>query len=239
MQNLIIIKAGSNPPNLTARQGDFEDWILSGLQVSQERTRIIQVEKGEELPDLDEVAGVAITGSLSMVTDHLDWSENAAQWLARSVWQNIPVLGICYGHQLLAYALGGEVGDNPCGFEIGSVEVHQEEQASTDPLFKGLPNPMTLLVCHTQSVLRLPMGAQRLAFSQRETNQAFAIRDCAWGIQFHPEFNAEVVRSYIQYSRDTLLREGQDPDELAARCVDTPFGDQILQRFGDIVKTRL
>lgn len=58
-----------------------------------------------------------------MVTDHGPWSEYTAMWLRETVEQHTPVLGTCYGHQMLAYALGGEVGNNPHGYETGTVNV--------------------------------------------------------------------------------------------------------------------
>ena len=58
--------------------------------------------------------------------------------------------------------------------------------------------------------------------------------DAAWGVQFHPEFDAEVVRTYIYHHAEVLRREGQDPAELAAGCRDTPYGTAILTRFLEI-----
>ncbi len=169
-----------------------------------------------------------------MVTEHQDWSERTARWLAAAVEKGIPILGICYGHQLLAYALGGEVGDNPKGREFGTIEVHVTDSAREDALLGGLPTPITVHVSHTQSVLRLPAQARRLAYSERESNQAFAIGACAWGVQFHPEFDAAIVREYVHSHRDELSAEGQDPTALIAHTKDTPHGAAILERFASV-----
>ena len=139
------------------------------------------------------VAGVVITGSHDMVTERQPWSEQAAAWLPGLVERGIPTLGICYGHQLLAHALGGEVGDNPNGREFGTVTVDLEAEAADDPLLGGLPARLPVQVCHTQSALTLPAGARRLAHGSRDANQAFVVGEAAWGVQFHPEFDAEVV----------------------------------------------
>jgi GMP synthase (glutamine-hydrolysing) len=110
MLNILVIKTGSTLPSLLDRQGDFEDWVIAGLGVPRDQVQVANVQAGDVLPEPDDVAGVVITGSHSMVTDHEPWSERAAAWLRRAVVRQTPVLGICYGHQLLAYALGGEVG---------------------------------------------------------------------------------------------------------------------------------
>jgi GMP synthase (glutamine-hydrolysing) len=58
---------------------------------------------------------------------------------------------------------------------------------------------------------------------------------CAWGVQFHPEMEAEVVREYIRHNRESITASGQDPEALLAGCEDTPAGGEILRRFGGVV----
>jgi GMP synthase (glutamine-hydrolysing) len=231
MRQLFIIKTGSTLPSLLASKGDFEEWVLAGMGPGGGQVTIVDVRDGSPLPVYDELSGVVVTGSHSMVTDHADWSERTATWLAGAVEEQIPILGICYGHQLLAYALGGQVGDNPNGHEYGTVEVRLSENAQPDPLLGGLPNPIKMHVSHTQSVLELPAGARLLASSDKDQHQAFVVGECAWGVQFHPEFDAQATRAYIHHSRSVLLAEQQDPDRLIEQSTDTPHGSQILRRF--------
>ncbi|MEW5959767.1 MAG: glutamine amidotransferase [Chloroflexota bacterium] len=239
MRKVFIIKVGSTMPALRSKKGDFEDWILAGLKVGHEAQAVVDVRNGCVLPGYDEIAGIVITGSHAMVTEHQAWSERTAVWLAGGVGQGIPILGICYGHQLLAYALGGEVGNNPNGWEFGTVEVHLAEKARQDALLGGFSTPIKVQVSHTQSVLRLPGQAQQLAYSARDPNQTFVVGDCVWGVQFHPEFDAEVVRAYIHSYQEELSGQGQDPADLAATSVETSYGTEILRRFGAIVQARI
>jgi GMP synthase (glutamine-hydrolysing) len=149
--------------------------------------------------------------------------------------EELPVLGICYGHQLLAHALGGTIADNPLGHEFGTLDVTLNLSGLRDRLLGGLPNPVSVHLSHTQTVLALPAGCTPLAESAMDAHQAFRVGDRAWGVQFHPEFDAHVIRAYIQNDRARLLQEGQDPDHLLRTVRDTPHGDHILRRFLEIV----
>jgi GMP synthase (glutamine-hydrolysing) len=231
MHQLLLIKTGTTLPSLLARQGDFEDWVMAGLGLLPDRVAVADVQAGTALPEPNAVAGVVITGSHAMVTDHDPWSERTAAWLREAVEQHTPVLGICYGHQLLAYALGGKVDDNPRGNETGTVEVYLNEAGSTDRLLGGLANPLRVQVSHQQTMLTLPIGARHLAWSDRDAHQAFVVGDHAWGMQFHPEFNAAAVRAYVEDDRELLRAAGQDPDRINAQVEDTRYGQEILRRF--------
>jgi len=234
---IVIVKVGSTMPTLCSAEGDFEDWVAAGLGIGGGHANVVDVRNGAPLPPVEELSGAVITGSHDMVTSRLDWSELTAAWISALVRRKVPVLGICYGHQLLAHALGGAVGDNPQGLEFGTVDVRLTEGASTDALLGGFRSPIKVHVSHAQTVLRLPPGARLLAYSERDRHQAFLIGESAWGVQFHPEFNAAIARAYVEECRNELLSEGQDPDSLAATCADTPYGPEILRRFATVVSS--
>ena len=170
-----------------------------------------------------------------MVTEMEEWSKRTAVWLPGIVRASIPTLGICYGHQLLAIALGGEAGDNPNGREFGTVAIRKTRSAENDLLFGYLPETFKAHVSHTQSVLKLPAGAHCLAFSEKESVHAFFAEPYAWGIQFHPEFNQDIVRTYIDDHKDMLRKEGQNPEEILKSVTETPISSDVLTRFGKIV----
>ena len=235
MRPLLIAKAGETLASVRARRGDYEDWILAGLGLTWERALVVRVFAGEALPSCDSVAGVVVTGSSAMVSAREPWSERTAGWLRGAVAAGTPVLGICYGHQLLAHALGGRVGRNPRGREIGTIELELEPAAQADPLLGALPGRCRAQATHVESVLELPPGARALASSAGDPTQAFAAGTAAWGVQFHPEFDADVMRSYLEGRRELIAGEGLDAAGLLERVEETPHAARLLQRFAGLL----
>ena len=231
--DLLIVKTGSTID--PRRRGDFEHWFTAGVGLGPERVQVVDVQRGEPLPGPREHRGIIITGAPEMVTDRAPWSQRVARWLPSVVEAGTPLLGVCYGHQLLAQALGGEVGPNPLGLEMGTVSTRLTPEASQDPLFLGFPRTLTVQATHFESVLRLPPGAHRLAAGDCDPNHAFAVGRAAWGVQFHPEFDADITRNYLHHRRQWVTELGQDPDALAASTADSPHGRLLLERFAQVM----
>ena len=131
------------------------------------------------------------------------------------------MLGICFGHQLIAHAFGGKVGYNRFGWELGLVDVHFKSTAQNDLLFSLFPDRIQVQASHAQSVIELPPGAVRIASNQVEKNHVFCLNSKIWGVQFHPEFNCEITKAYIGHHKDELLAENKDPGYLARACRDS------------------
>lgn len=233
---LVIVKLGDTFEALRAQRGDFEHWIADGLGTHALPLLVVDPRRGDALPDPAEVSGAVVTGSHAMVSHREPWSETTAAWLAQLVARDTPVLGICYGHQLLAHALGGEAGDHPQGAEVGTVTVTLDDAAATDALLRGLPAQFPAHAVHWQSALCLPEGAVRLAGNDHEPVHAFRAGEHAWGVQFHPEFDADVMRDYIDQLAGGLARAGTDPAALREQVVPTDAAASLLGRFARIVE---
>jgi GMP synthase (glutamine-hydrolysing) len=239
MRELLIIKPGRKPPALEPVPGDYGDWIAAGMRWPRGWVRVAEVDQGGVLPPPDALAAAVVTGSAAMVTDEAAWVEATASWLRHAVAGGLPVLGICYGHQLLAHALGGRAGWNPVGVEVGVVEITLTAAAGDDPLFDATPLRFPACVSHRQSVLELPPGAVRLASSAMDANQAFRVGPCAWGVQFHPEFAAAIMPAYVDGFRNVLRAEGKDRAAILGRLRPTPESARLLRRFAEqVIPTR-
>jgi GMP synthase (glutamine-hydrolysing) len=226
----LILETG-RPVAAMRRHGSFPHWIRVAAGLGRHDVVVADVQGGEPLPARDGLGGIIVTGSGAMVTERLDWSERSAAWLREAVHADMPVFGICYGHQLLAHALGGQVGDNPAGREMGTVEVRLHAAAADDPLFAGLPPSFRAQATHLQTVLRAPEGAQLLAASEHDACQAFRWGTQAWGVQFHPEFGAVHMRGYVHARAEALRAEGRCPQQLSRKIGPTPHARRVLQRF--------
>ncbi|HVI25441.1 MAG TPA: glutamine amidotransferase [Xanthomonadaceae bacterium] len=226
----LILETGQ-PAAPLRRLGGFPHWIRVAAGLAADEAVVVNVEAGAPLPRRDGFAGVLVTGSAAMVTDRHGWSERSAQWLHEAAHAGTPLFGICYGHQLIAHALGGEVGDNPAGREMGTIALELHADAAHDPLFAGLPMEFPAQATHLQSVLRAPDGATVLARSAQDDCHAFRWGEHAWGVQFHPEFSARHMRGYVHARREALAREGRDPAALAAGVRATPLARRVLRRF--------
>jgi GMP synthase (glutamine-hydrolysing) len=231
-QPILIIKAGTKLPSLAVTEGDFEQWIMTAMGRSADAF-VVADANGESLPAPATISAVVITGSGAMVTDRSGWIEYTAAWLRELTDRPVPVLGICFGHQLLAYALGGTVMNNPQGVEVGTVEMHLTDAAVSDPLFTNM-HDMPVQASHRQAVMELPSAAMRLATTDMDGNHAFRYGDIFWGVQFHPEFNAAITKKYIEYYRQDLLQAGIDPVQKKQACHETVTANKILQRFSEL-----
>jgi len=233
----LILETGQ-PVASMRRHGRFPHWIRVAAGLGADEAVAVDVERGHPLPPREGFAGVLVTGSGAMVTDRHPWSEASARWLRDAAHAGLPLLGICYGHQLLAHALGGTVADNPRGREMGTVALSLHADAAHDPLFAGLPQTFPVQATHLQSVVALPEGAVRLAASSLDEVHAFRWGEAAWGVQFHPEFGTTHMQGYVRARREALAREGRDPRAVARSVTATPHARRVLRRFVRMARER-
>jgi len=143
--------------------------------------------------------------------------------LKKAIHFNVPILGICFGHQYLAYILGAKVVRNNSRKEVGTYEVSLTKAGKRDFLFDGLPKNFLVQEAHKDSIKKLPSKAILLATSKTCKIQAFKFKN-AYGVQFHPELNTEDMEFRAKFS----------PSYIQGRKIkfkSTIFGKQILKNF--------
>ena len=236
MRPLGILIAGEPVPAAAAARGSFSRmireavgsaWPHDWLEIEGRALEPFSSERAE-LPDLERVSGLIVTGSSANVPTREPWILELERYLARAVAARVPVLGVCFGHQLLGQALGGLVLKNPRGREIGTVAV---EVLVEDSLVRGVSGALAANMTHVDSVVKLPPGAQVLARTALDDHAAVRFSETAWGVQFHPEMDAEIIGHYVAARRAVMLEEGLDVTAIEASLADTPDSAAILRRF--------
>lgn len=180
------------------------------------------------LPALDAVAAVVITGSSHSVMERTPWMLHTEGYVREASSRRKPLFGICFGHQLVAQALGGLVQKNPRGREIGTVRVRRSD---VDPIFDGVPEAFDVNATHVDTVARLPEGARLLAESELDPSQAFALGETIRCVQFHPEIDGDAMRRYVKARAHLIDAEGGDSEAVHARAKDAPHAAAILRNF--------
>ena len=235
---IAIIQTGETLPCILEQQGDFDTWFINAMEIDNSQSKTFRVFEKIEFPKPENLAGIIITGSASMVTQELEWSEKTIKWLRGLLHKDIPVLGVCYGHQLLAKALGGTVDWNPLGREIGQIRLHLTPQAKNDNLFKNLiigeSSSLDFYATHLQSVTKLPDEVSLLGSTSLDPYHCFRYKKNIWGLQFHPEFSPVVIQKYIQARSDDMISEGLYPNTQLQLINNHTSGSSLLKRFKDI-----
>lgn len=229
MSKLGILVTGEPVEPVKRERGSFTNLFRAVLEPHW-RGAIVELDAQRfELPDPKDFAALVVTGSAASVIERTPWILAAERALAAFVSAGVPTLGVCFGHQLLGQALGGDVQPNPRGREIGTVET---ELFADDPLFADLPRRLLVNMSHVDSVVALPPGARVLARTVLEPHAAVRFGERAWGVQFHPEFDGSVMRGYIEARAHQVANEGIDLSTLRAET--SPDATRILTRFTEL-----
>ncbi|MDH3691410.1 MAG: type 1 glutamine amidotransferase [Gammaproteobacteria bacterium] len=178
----------------------------------------VELDEGEPIPELRNYDGLWVMGGPMDV-----WEEEQYPWLKQEkiairqavLDYRLPYLGVCLGHQLLADALGGEVGPSQTP-EIGVLEVRVTQQGRESAYLKNLPEVTKCLQWHGAEVTTLPQDAEILASTERCRVQAMAVGGNALGIQFHVEITPTTVSEWGAVpAYKSSLEQNLGPDALS------------------------
>lgn len=163
---------------------------------------LVEFDVHDEVPETFDFDGAVITGSRASVYWDEPWITSLKEWTATATERGMPVLGVCFGHQVLADALGGTVED------MGEYEIGYREVEGDGLLFSG--DSMTVFTTHSDTVTELPPGARQIAENDYGIH-GFQVNN-AFGVQFHPEYDVKTARE---------VTRGKDlPDERIRRVLD-------------------
>lgn len=227
MRPLAIVIAGEPVPAALVARGTFGQMIREAVGETWGGPWA-ELDGQGSLPDFERFSGLIVSGSSSHVSTREGWIVALEQYLARAVAAQVPVFGICFGHQLLGQALGGLVLRNPRGREIGSVPL---EIIARDSLLAEVPPQMAVNMTHLDTIVRLPAGARVLGRSALDENALVYFGERAWGVQFHPEMDGEILNHYVGARAAAMKVEGLDPAAVLAGTQDTPESQALLRRF--------
>ena len=199
--------------------------------------------RGEQLPPPAEIDGAIVFGAEQSVRD-LDSDpvmQAEAAWLAEAVERELPVLGICFGAQLMARALGGCVERLPRRMLTWD-PLTPTAAAAGDPLLGDLPEGARALQWNEDG-FEPPPGAVELVRRTTPSCQAFRAGGAAWGVQFHPDVDASALEQWYAEWGEVLAQAGVD--EAAARAADrshlprqADLGSALFGAFADVVRRR-
>lgn len=195
------------------RNEDHYLWHAKAMSIDPSRFNVLYL-PDQDIPQRIEEDIVIIGGSNKGVNDDLPWIALLEQCILQRVEEQKPLFGVCFGHQIIAKALGGKVEVGKNGPEIGVTELAFTEKGVNDSLFKGIEAPFDVMQFHKDTVVELPPGdVQVLAESQNYNFQALSYGLNIKTVQFHPEMTNRIMRQEIQEHKEEMLRLGYFANE--------------------------
>ena len=182
--------------------------------------RHYQVTDGVLPQQPDECDVYLITGSKAGVYDALSWLPPLREWIQQAYANEIPMLGICFGHQILAHSLGGHAQKSSKGWGVGNQTMSVDQWP---PFLQAPTDHYRLIYSHQDQVESLPSDARRLAGNDFCPNASWFIGSQVLSFQGHPEFDPEYFRRLIVRRAKHIGEERLQP---ALAAIDEPNDSQ-------------
>ncbi|MCB1730179.1 MAG: GMP synthase [Halieaceae bacterium] len=198
-----ILKTDQVRPEWVPEFGEYPDMfmaLLGRVDPSLEFT-VYDVEQGEYPADIDEVDAYLITGSKSSVYDDKPWIATLMEFVRELDRRRKKLVGICFGHQLVAQALGGRTEKSPKGWGVG---LHTHRFNTAPAWYDDAGADLDILVSHQDQVVTNAAGARVLASSEFCENAVCQIGEHILTFQGHPEFVPAYSREIMEFRREMI-----------------------------------
>jgi GMP synthase (glutamine-hydrolysing) len=232
---IAILVTGDPVPLAHQAGGDFARMIIAASGRGDVDWQVIKVHQGEVPPEPRRFDGIIVSGSPSSVTERSDWILATESYLRLARGQARGLLGLCFGHQIMASAFGGTVIKNPKGIEMGTTLATSVGRCDDLP---WPPGTFDVQMCHGDTVVLAPPGAHVLATSARDAHAALRYGPLCLSTQFHPEFSPAIMTAYLHHYRRELGAQNDDVDSLICSVRACEESCSLLGRFVDLLSRR-
>ncbi|OBT16979.1 GMP synthase [Vibrio sp. UCD-FRSSP16_10] len=200
-----ILICGHLSGDLANVYGQYSNMIVTALQAINENIIFSEYDAlNQQLPDLDECDGYIVTGSVYNAYDNEPWILGLIDWVQRCEARRAPLVGICFGHQVIARALGGTVEKSNKGWGLGNYEVN----ITTQKRWMNLSiDRLRMLVSHQDQVITVPRGVKVIASSDFCPNFMLAKDNHLFTVQGHPEFSSEFLARLVDERKDLITEQ--------------------------------
>ncbi|PMJ98134.1 hypothetical protein [Vibrio sp. 10N.261.55.A7] len=193
-----ILIAGDTPVQLSGKFPSFAQMMEQMFPVRLPQASFTHFNvKDDEFPDdVLSMDAWIITGSVRSANDELPWMLKLERFIQEVASKRVRMIGICFGHQLIAKALGGTVEKHPQGWGVGLHEYHWQNEPETQCV--------RLPAFHQDQVTQAPASAKRVMTSSFCKNAALVYDDVIFTCQFHPEFSKDFEQALLALFSDII-----------------------------------
>lgn len=222
-----LLQCDSVMDSLQAKHGDYPAMfrqLFKDVDDSVELT-VFNVIEGEYPKDIHAFDGYITTGSRHGAEDDLPWIKDLISFVQILYKESIKLVGICFGHQVIAKALGGQVVKSDKGWGVG---VSVNEVANQLDWMQPAKPEMKLLVSHQDQVIRLPENSEVLAASDFCPAYMYKVGECFLSVQGHPEFSKSYSNDLMESRRDRIPH---DVIETGQASLEQDIDDELMTQW--------
>lgn len=219
-----LLQCGHVHPDLVPEHGDYPEAFADLLGPYGVELTTFDVDHSPPPTDLDAFDGWLVSGSANSAYEDLPWIPPVEDLLRQMIDRETPLVAVCFGHQLLAQAMGGRVAKADSGWGVG---LHAYEIVGpARPWMRPAPDgPVRLIASHQDQVVELPDGAELVSRTDHCPVAAYTLGPAAFAIQPHPEFTAAVSRGLVERRRDRI---GEATSDAALASLDLPLDNAVV-----------